>query len=151
MKKQCHQPGRDSSHHYNNNGVGQSFQTGTHIQLGKVDSACDKRKARNDKQHGTDVPGFMLDGNVEQKLCQLQEACIYKTGGGNRNCNAHKQSKMMLAKLAADGVSDACACKSQDHFQRATAQKKSKCTTGQCRSQSQGGRGIKPVDPLDLI
>ena len=57
----------------------------------------------------------MLDGNVEQKLCQLQEACIYKTGRGNRNCNAHKQSKMMLAKLAADGVSDACACKSQDH------------------------------------
>ena len=22
----------------------------------------------------------LLDGNVEQKLCQLQEACIYKTG-----------------------------------------------------------------------
>lgn len=59
----------------------------------------------------------MLDGNVEQKLCQLQEACIYKTGGGNRNCNAHKQSKMMLAKLAADGVSDACGVVAAERIQ----------------------------------
>ena len=65
--------------------------------------------------------------------------------------NAAGKAESVRAKLAADGVSDACACKSQDHFQRATAQKKSKCTTGQCRSQSQGCRGIKPVDPLDLI
>lgn len=39
--------------------IGKAFKTGAQIQLCQVDSACNKRKSRNDKEHGTDVSGFM--------------------------------------------------------------------------------------------
>ena len=39
---------------------GQTFQPGAHIQLGKVDAAGNERKARNDEEHGADIPRLVL-------------------------------------------------------------------------------------------
>ena len=39
--------------------IGKAFKTGAQIQLCQVDSACDKRKSGYDKEHGTDVSGFV--------------------------------------------------------------------------------------------
>ena len=93
----------------------------------------------------------MLDGNVEQKLCQLQEACIYKTGRGNRNCNAHKQSKMMLCQFASQEIPDPGSCKSAEHLNRTASQQKCKSTTCKCRCQSEFYRRIEFMDLLDFI
>ena len=61
MQKQRHDPGRHRCHQDNDQRIHQSFCSGTHVQFGKVDPACDKRKSRNDKQHGTDISRLMLD------------------------------------------------------------------------------------------
>jgi len=44
---ECHDPSRHGCHQNDEDGVGQTFQPGAHIQLGKVDAAGNERKARN--------------------------------------------------------------------------------------------------------
>ena len=39
MQKQCHQPCRNGRNNNDNDRIGQPLQPGTHIQLGKVNSA----------------------------------------------------------------------------------------------------------------
>ena len=56
MQQQCHDPSRHGCHQNDEDGVGQTFQPGAHIQLGKVDAAGNERKARNDEEHGADIP-----------------------------------------------------------------------------------------------
>ena len=51
------QRGDDDDEH----GVGQAFEPGTHVELGKVDAAGDEREAGDDEEHGANVAGF-VDG-----------------------------------------------------------------------------------------
>ena len=61
MQKQRHDPCRNGGDQNDENCIGEPFQSGPHIELGKVDAACDKWKSGNDEKHGTDISGFMLD------------------------------------------------------------------------------------------
>ena len=108
MQKQCHQPCRNGRNNNNNDRIGQPLQPGTHIQLGKVNSTCNKRKARNDKKHGTDISRLMLQGNPGNQLCDPKQNGIGNARRGNGCHNPEKQCQMMLCQFAADKVSKSC-------------------------------------------
>ena len=82
FQDQRHDPGEHGSDQNDDNGIGEAFQPGAKIQLGKVNTAGDKRKARNDKQHGTDITGFMEYGNMQCQFCHFQQESIDQTGTG---------------------------------------------------------------------
>ncbi len=69
MQQQSHHPSGECGDHNNENGISEPLQAGAHIQLGEVNAAGDKRKAWDDKQHGTDISGFVLRGNTEKRFC----------------------------------------------------------------------------------
>ena len=151
MQKQCHQPCRNGRNNNDNDRIGQPLQPGTHIQLGKVNSACNKRKTRNDKKHGTDISRLMLQGNPGNQLCDPKQNGIGNARRGNGCHNPEKQCQMMLCQFAADKVSKSCPAKSKQHFHGSSAKQKCECAACQCRGKSQSHRGIESMNPVDLI
>ena len=48
-----------------------TLKTGAHIKFCEVDSAGNKWKTGNDKEHGTDITCFMLNRDSPQQLCNF--------------------------------------------------------------------------------
>ena len=151
MQQQCHDPCRHGRHQNDKDGVSQTFQPGAHIQLGKVDAAGDERKARNDEEHGADIPGLVLRRYGKQHLCQLQQDGIHEACGTDRSRDAQKQGEVVLCQLAPYKVADACTAEGTQHLDGAAAQQKGEAAAGQrgCKAQRDGR--IQAVDALDLI
>ena len=72
----------------NDHRICKPFQAGTHIQLRQVNTACDKRKAGDDKEHGTFISDFMPSGNRKGQLDQPQGCNVGQTGQCDRGYNA---------------------------------------------------------------
>ena len=84
MEEKRHDPCGNRCDKDDDDRISKPFQTGTHIQLGKVDAACNKWKSGDDKQHGTDITGLVLQRNREKVFRQIQCTNINQTGCGNR-------------------------------------------------------------------
>ena len=52
------------------------------VMLKRLEEDVYKRQARNDKQHGTDITGFMEYGNMQCQFCHFQQESIDQTGTG---------------------------------------------------------------------
>ena len=140
MQKQCHDPCGHCCNQNNDQRIHQSLGSRAHIQLGKVNSACDKRKSRNNKQHGTNVSRLMLNGNTEQYLTDLQKSGIDQTGHRDRRNDAEKQSKMMLCQFTSQEIPDPGSCKSAEHLNRTATQQERKSTACKRRRKSKYDR-----------
>ena len=151
MQQQCHDPCRHGRHQNDKDGVSQTLQPGTHIQLGKVNAARDERKARNDKEHGADISRLVLRRYGKQHLGQLQQDGIHEACRTDRSRDAQKQGEVVLCQLAPHKVADASAAECKQHLDGAAAQQKGEAPAGQCCCKAQRNRRIQAVDALDLV
>ena len=151
MKDQCHDPGWHCCHKNNDQGVSKPFDPGTHIQLRKVYPACNKRKTRYNKKHGTNVSCLMLHWYPPCYFSDFQKSCIYKTCQCYWRYNSQKECKMMLCQLAPEKISKPRSGKSTEHFDWSSSKQKRKSPTCQRCCEPQCHRRIKAMNPLDLI
>ncbi len=59
VKNKRHAPGHQRWTDNDDQRVGETFQSRTHIQFRQVDAACNERKSGNNKQHGADISRLM--------------------------------------------------------------------------------------------
>ena len=150
-QQQRHHPSGERRNHDDKNRISEPLQARAHVQLGEVNAARDKRKTRNDKQHGTDITGFVLRGNAQEHLCQPQTAGVNQARRRNRGDDAQKQREMVLGQLAPNRVADTCAEKSKAHFPQTAAEQKCKRAARKRRGKAQRERGVQAVNLFDVI
>ena len=136
MQRHGHYPGGKRGDQDNDHGVGQTFQTGTHIQFCQVDPACDERESGDDKEHGADVACLMSSGDRENMFQQPERTDVAQTRQGYGRDDAQIQRHMSAGQFTAKEVADAGADEGAKHFNGASAQQKSESRTCESGSQS---------------
>ena len=130
-------PGCHRRHGDDNERVHQTLQARPHIQLGKVNAAGNEREARDDEEHGADIPGLVLEPDMQEHLQQPEQDRIRHARGRYGNHNVQEQGKVPLDELAADKVTYAGAPEGAEHLHKPAAKKKRKRPAGERRREAQ--------------
>ena len=131
-------PAGEGCHGDHEQGIGQTLEAGTHVELGKVYAAGDEREPWNDEQHGADVARLvgLREERGPDEVAELITADIGAAGEGDAGNDTSDKGDVLVEHTAAEPVAEAGADEGKNHLRETAAEQKCECAArdGRCET-----------------